>query len=27
MSKKKGDVVEVAVPDGVIRFKILEIYK
>lgn len=27
MSKKKGSVVEVAVPDGVLKFKILQIYK
>lgn len=27
MGKKKGSVVEVAVPDGVIKFKILKIYK
>lgn len=27
MGKKKGNVVEVAVPDGVIKFKILKIHK
>ena len=27
MGKKKGNVIEVQVPDGVIKFKILEIYK
>ncbi len=27
MHKKKGDVVEVAVPDGVLKFKVLEIEK
>lgn len=27
MGKSRGNVVEVAVPDGVIKFKILEIYK
>jgi len=27
LGKKKGDVVEVAVPDGVIKFKILKIHK
>lgn len=27
MGKKKGNIVEVSVPDGVIKFKILKIYK
>lgn len=27
IGKKKGDIVEVQVPDGVIRYEILEIYK
>jgi transcription elongation factor GreA len=27
MGQKKGSVVEVAVPDGLIKFKILKIYK
>ena len=27
MGKKKGSVVEVAVPDGMLKFKILQIYK
>jgi transcription elongation factor GreA len=27
MGKKKGDTIDVQVPDGTVKFKILEIYK